>query len=639
LKKKKLLYHSDSSFAKTGFGRCTKEVLGYLYRTNKYDIVEYCCGKTWSRDGEHKQKPWKSFGTVPDNPAEVEALAPDDPRKRMLAYGANLLDKIIYQEKPDVYIGVQDIWGIDYAADKPWFNNITSAFWTTLDSLPIIKSALDLAPKVKNFWVWSKFAEEAMKKLGHSHVRTIHGAINPSKFFKLKPELKAQLRYFHGIPQDAFVVGFVFRNQPRKSVPNLIEGYKIFKNNNPHIKNTRLLLHTYWAEGWRIHEFADEYKVPHNEIITTYVCQQCRSYKVIEYTGEFIDCPLCGGKKKFVTTSPMFGISEDQLNEVYNLMDVYCHPFNSGGQEIPVQEAKFAELITLVTSYSCGEEMCQDEAASLALDWAEYREPDSQFIKATTQPFSIAKQLNKVAKMSPAEREKMGKKAKNWALDNYSTEAVGKIIEAFLDEAPITSYEFIQQESIGNPFAEVNSNLNDEEWLIELYHKILGKKVDKFDGGVRNWLIQIKTKRAYRENIEQFFRQTAAQENEQKKKNQQFEALSKIDEKRILYVIPASERDLFLSSALFRSMKEQYPNHKLFVATSPQFMSTLDGNPYVDSILVYYSEMDNLLFLEGNATHKGYFDVAFLPHLHTQRIVSYIHNGNSNIAYGKCIRY
>ena len=41
-------------------------------------------------------------------------------------------------------------------------------------------------------------------------------------------------------------------------------------------------------------------------------------------------------------------------------MDVYCHPFTSGGQELPIQEAKAAGLITLVTEYSCGTDSCYD---------------------------------------------------------------------------------------------------------------------------------------------------------------------------------------------------------------------------------------------------------------------------------------
>ena len=74
-------------------------------------------------------------------------------------------------------------------------------------------------------------------------------------------------------------------------------------------------------------------------------------------------------------------------------MDVYCHPFTSGGQEIPIQEAKLTELITLVTNYSCGEDNCTPQSGGLPLEWNEYREPGTQFIKASTIPSSISKQL------------------------------------------------------------------------------------------------------------------------------------------------------------------------------------------------------------------------------------------------------
>lgn len=629
---------TDSSLAKTGFGRSCKEIMRYLHRTGKYDLIEFAGGRYWSVDPEHSRKPWKSFGTLHDNPAELNAVAPNDQMKRLAAYGAFLLDKLIYQEKPDVFFGIQDIWGIDFAADKPWFNEITSVFWTTLDSLPIIKSALDLAPKVKNFWVWSEFAETAMKKLGHKHVCTVHGAIDDTCFFKLKPEQKAGLRHHHGIPQDAFITGFVFRNQPRKSVPNLLEGFAMFKRNNPEIKNPRLLLHTHWGEGWRIHDFADEFGVPREEILTTYVCEQCRSYKVQAYTKEHIPCPYCGNQTSFVSTSPGMGISEQQLNEVYNLMDVYCHPFTSGGQEIPVQEAKFAELITLVTSYSCGEEMCKPEAASLPLEWQEYREPESQFIKATTLPFSICKQLTKVYSMKPDVKAKMGQQARQWALENFSATAVGKILEEFIDAAPFTQYSFEPVQEHFNPSAEIDPKLGNEDWILQLYERVLGKKTDKYDSGVRNWLFQLKNG-AQRNLIENHFRQIASQKLAAQHKQSLLDRIKASSDKKILYVIPASERDVFLSSALFRSIKEQYPDHKLYVATETKFASALDGNPYVDEVIPYFQEMDNLVFLEGAGGHDGYFDIAFLPFLHTQRMISYMHNGQTKIAFGNCIKY
>ena len=89
-------------------------------------------------------------------------------------------------------------------------------------------------------------------------------------------------------------------------------------------------------------------------------------------------------------------------------MDVYCHPFTSGGQEIPIQEAKLTELVTLVTNYSCGEDNCTEDSGSLPLDWEQYREHGTEFIKASTKPESIAEQLKKVYYMSPEERTERG---------------------------------------------------------------------------------------------------------------------------------------------------------------------------------------------------------------------------------------
>ena len=65
----------------------------------------------------------------------------------------------------------------------------------------------------------------------------------------------------------------------------------------------------------------------------------------------------CASEKSLNTTNRQgMALMNEQLNEIYNLMDVYCHPFTSGGMEIPIFEAKMTELITLVTNYSCGED-------------------------------------------------------------------------------------------------------------------------------------------------------------------------------------------------------------------------------------------------------------------------------------------
>jgi glycosyltransferase involved in cell wall biosynthesis len=633
MKKKKILFQSDFSLAKTGFGRNTRELLTYLYNTNKYDIVNYSCSLQYSHP-QLKLTPWKSIGSLPDNPQELENLNKDPNMARMASYGGYLLDKVISEEKPDVYIAVQDIWGVDFAIDKKWFNKINSVIWTTLDSLPILPSAVEKAHKIKNYWIWSNFATKALHEMGHTHVKTMHGVLNTSNFYKLKDQERLDLRKKYNIPADAFVVGFVFRNQLRKSVPNLLEGYALWKRSNPQIKNTFLLLHTHWSEGWNIYKLADEIGVDKKEILTTYICKSCGNYEIKQFSGQNIDCKFCETKQSQITTNVGIGITESQLNEVYNLMDVYCHPFTSGGQEIPIQEAKLTELITLVTNYSCGEEMCEPEAYSLPLEWSEYREHGTEFKKASTKPNSIAKQINKVYNLSPAKRKEMGEKARKWVVDNFSVEVVGKKIEDFIDNSPEVDYDFSSKEEERDPFYKIPEIEDNGKWLLCMYHNILKmKEVNESDEGYKYWMNEF-SKGVKRESIENYFRQAAAKENKENARISFEDLLDKNDNgKRILICMPESAGDVFLISSLFKSIKETYKEYNLYVSTKPQFKEILDGNPYVHKVLDYIPEMDNLLWLEGQGDHNGYFEIAFLPHIGTQRVYNYQHNGKDKILF------
>jgi len=571
---------------------------------------------------------------ITDNPQELENLNKDPNMARMASYGGYLLDKVISEEKPDVYIAVQDIWGVDFAIDKKWFNKINSVIWTTLDSLPILPSAVEKAHKIKNYWIWSNFATKALHEMGHTHVKTMHGVLNTSNFYKLKDQERLDLRKKYNIPADAFVVGFVFRNQLRKSVPNLLEGYALWKRSNPQIKNTFLLLHTHWSEGWNIYKLADEIGVDKKEILTTYICKSCGNYEIKQFSGQNIDCKFCETKQSQITTNVGIGITESQLNEVYNLMDVYCHPFTSGGQEIPIQEAKLTELITLVTNYSCGEEMCEPEAYSLPLEWSEYREHGTEFKKASTKPNSIAKQINKVYNLSPAKRKEMGEKARKWVVDNFSVEVVGKKIEDFIDNSPEVNYDFSSKEEERDPFYKIPEIEDNGKWLLCMYHNILKmKEVNESDEGYKYWMNEF-SKGVKRESIENYFRQAAAKENKENARISFEDLLDKNDNgKRILICMPESAGDVFLISSLFKSIKETYKEYNLYVSTKPQFKEILDGNPYVHKVLDYIPEMDNLLWLEGQGDHNGYFEIAFLPHIGTQRVYNYQHNGKDKILF------
>ena len=401
------------------------------------------------------------------------------------------------------------------------------------------------------------------------------------------------------------------------------------------------MLHTHFSEGWNIHRQAEEHGVDVKEILTTYVCKKCGAYEVRVFDEQDKDCKVCLTERTCSTTNVQFGVTESQLNEVYNLMDCYCHPFTSGGQEIPIQEAKLTKLPTLVTNYSCGEDMCIPEAHSLALDWSPYREHGTEFIKASTLPSSICDQLTKVFLMSKEERMEMGEKARDWIIKNYSSAEVGKKIEDFIDNCPEVDTESIYLETESkNPDAEIDNSLSDDEWIIALYGKILDMKVDKSDKGFLYWMQEMESNNKDRSAIEKYFRDKARELNAKDEQVDFEELLDKDDKgKRIAYIIPESAGDVYMATSLFKSLKEQYPDYNLYVICEPAYFSILEGNPYIHKVIPYIKQMDNIFWLEGKGgdqtfqVHNGYFEVALLSHFGTQRLINYTHNGKDKIAF------
>ncbi len=623
MRKKKILVQCDFALAKSGFGRAMKCLLTYLYKTGKYEIVHFCCGINYSNQVLQKT-PWKSIGTLPDSQQEIDAINKDPVLQRDANYGGYLIEKVIAEEKPDIYIGSQDIWAFPDYQNKFWWNKIPCVIWTTLDSLPLLPAAVEAAPKITNYWMWSSFAEKEMHRLGHKHVKTVHGPLDDTSFYKLSESKKNELRSKSNIPKDAFITAFIFRNQLRKSVPQLLEGFSLFKKNNPECKSPKLLLHTSYSEGWNINRLAGEYNVPQEDILTTYVCKTCGDYEIKSFAGEEQNCKYCHGQKCMSTTNVGKGVSEKQLNEIYNVADVYCHPISSGGQELPVIEAKLAELITLVTNYSCGEELCEEGSGSMVLDWTEYREFGTEFRKSSTIPSSISKQLSKVWKMDKGKRAEIGRASRKWAVDNYSIGEIGKFFEDFLDIQEIVNFNFKKTEDIKNPDAKIPEIENNGEWVKALYKGILNMDVGDTDQGFSHWMTQMKNGMS-RKDVEAFFKNVAVQENAKKIKTKDLsEFLDETGRKKYLLVLKESIGDIFMATSLLRSIKELYFDHDIYFAADPQYFEILDGNPYIYKCIPYAPLMESEIAMTGNAANKGYFDVYCNLALATQKQLNYL---------------
>jgi hypothetical protein len=218
---------------------------------------------------------------------------------------------------------------------------------------------------------------------------------------------------------------------------------------------------------------------------------------------------------------------------------------------------------------------------------------------------------------------------------------VGKFIQEYVDDLPTKEYDFEFEEGKQNPNYVVPVIEDDAKWVLHLYEHILGREgVDEEDEGFKYWMKEIENG-VEREGVEGYFKKVAQAEIKKSNKTQFDSFLSKDDEgKRIVYVMPESIGDIFLSTSLFKSIKETYPDYNLYVAVKPQFFSVVHGNEYVHKVIPYVPQMEHFAFLEGQSKNAGFFEIAFTPYVNTQRQMCYTHNGKDKIAYDKtCLTY
>ncbi|MEK6883295.1 MAG: hypothetical protein AABY22_26950, partial [Nanoarchaeota archaeon] len=295
----------------------------------------------------------------------------------------------------------------------------------------------------------------------------------------------------NNIPADAFITGFVFRNQLRKEVRPLMEGFAQFQKENPKVKSY-LLLHTYWSEpgGWGLTRFIEELGIKKESILTTHVCSHCHNYEVKSYAGDLVNCKFCGSEKTVTTCQVNNGITEKELNEVYNLMDCYAHGMNAGGLEIPICEALYSELPLATVGYSSGE-MFTDQAFVYPIKFTYTVQHQTQFLRAVPQSDSICKFLTKINNMSAEERENLGKRCREWAINKFNVNVIGKQWEDYIDSLPDHNWDFKFESDIKNVNADIRDieeNENDDFFIKECYKRILNMEIsNNQDSGFLHW--------------------------------------------------------------------------------------------------------------------------------------------------------
>lgn len=354
-RKLKILFNSEATFSSTGYGRIGYELVSRLYNSQKYRVAELASFTECNNVLDHTIG-WKFYcNQVNDKDPRWPQFCADEANKT----NRWRFDKTLLDFQPDIVIDIRDstMWSwINLSPLRKYFYFISSP---SVDSAPQIDDWVSAAMQCDKVIGYTDYAMKVLEEEGGGKInlyKSAYPSVNFKTFFPIQN--KAGLRQALGIDPDANIIGFCARNQIRKLIPNLMLGFKEFldkvKIENPNSYNSYYLyLNTTHPDlmQWDLSKLLVEYGLT-NKVLFTYLCTKCGKFFPNKFQDIITSCKFCGQVNSAILPRVNYMISSSQLNEVYNLMDVYVQYVNCEGLGMPLIEAAGAGVPVMGIDYS-----------------------------------------------------------------------------------------------------------------------------------------------------------------------------------------------------------------------------------------------------------------------------------------------
>lgn len=300
-----LIWLSDSPLLATGYGRVGRQVLPYLAE----DFPGGVCCLGWGHD--------HSSPSVEDLPYR---LLPQGP----FSSTHDNLPRLLTSPDPKILVTLGDPWAFDAVAGLKSSLDFTWVAYVPTDCAPIPRKAVRGLLAADAVVAASAFGRESLARaLPERDIGMVYHGVDRDVFRPLDD--RDNMRAENGLA-DRFVVGFVGRNQPRKQLACLIKGFARFAEGCP---EAFLYLHTTQEPGgWDLPDLLARYNLEQHAGITEGL-------------------------------SVRQGLSDDMLNLVYNLFDVFVLPSCGEGFGLPILEAMAAGVPVLTTDHSANRELVE----------------------------------------------------------------------------------------------------------------------------------------------------------------------------------------------------------------------------------------------------------------------------------------
>lgn len=604
---KKVGVYSNSSLAATGFGKHARILLQWLTK-NGYDAFEMAAGYT-ADNPKLKGLPWRAYGLTKDE----KHLNSQDGVRQLNGYGAFGLDEVIKKEKPDFIIAIEDSWAWHGLLGRAIYrkNPENWLFWSPQDSLPILDAQLEFAREVKNYAVKAPFAQKAFADQGID--TKFLGALSDFQKFYPDRESGRELRRKSGIDDSTLTFGFVFRNQLRKLVTPLIEGFKLFKDKNPNQK-AKLIFHTDPKENWDIPRIIKLSGLSPEDVFFTTICPACKDV----YFGPALEnTKICKcGRGELHHPKPDYGISEEELNKVYNSFDAYIHPVNSGGAEFPLAESLHCGLISATVDYSYGEMYIQG-GPSYSLPFTWYEEVQSSYKKARPTAEGICEFMQFISSLTDSERIAWQEDGRKWAVDFFETDKICRQVAEIIDAAPETDYNW----NFPCLEPEMSKAEDEDEFIKENHYSFFGEMGMSADD--YNFLKQNLKNGAPREWVYQQSQNIVRGQLNPIKPSSFFKDTGR---KRLLVGMERSIGDCLILLNVLDQLHEKYKDWDIYVLTEPQNQQIFEHLDYLAGFVPPWQSLNTYLY-EGSAEYEKLVDIYLQPFKATQGGFGWTHNG------------
>lgn len=482
--KKRLFIANDSSFLSSGYGVYGKELLTRLHNTGKYQIAELGCYADHN-DPNIKNIPWKFY---------PNAVNVDDPRsaeyKKSSAnqFGGWRFNRCVLDFKPHIVFDVRDYWMSSYQEISPLRPYFHWILMPTVDSAPQKLEWLYTfcsADMVVPYTEWARLI--LSDSCGHKinlFPKIANAGINPEEFHPLDNRYSLKKQIFGS--ENASVIGTVMRNQKRKLFDDLMQAYRNYLNaliqsgNEELYNNSYLYLHTSYPEetGWDLPSLLYQHGLL-DKTFFTYNCRQCKQYFASKYQNTLIKCKHCNNISATLS-SVVNGVNNKQLNEIYNLFDLYIQLAICEGFGMPQIEAASCGVPIMSVDYSAMTEIVKNLDGFAIPVLKLFREMETGAYRAYPDIDHLSKQIfNYLVDTSPEKQLEKRNITRNKCIQMYTWDNVAKVWEECFDSIDITkklAWYMPNPNKCNHDNMSVSAKLNNKEFVEYICDNIINNK-------------------------------------------------------------------------------------------------------------------------------------------------------------------